>query len=517
MPIVEQTSLKRSGRFMINGFTMTAVALLMRSVAMAFNSYVTRTAGAEAVGLYSLLSSVYGFAITLALSGISLSVTRLVAEYLAINDTLSAEKVMKRSFAYALFFGFLSTVLLLSLAETAASTWLHELRVVRPLRLLSITLPCAAVSSVINGYFTAVRRVYKNAIAQSTEMFIKIAVTVSLFYLIGDRDAEVTCVLLALGGIVSEGIVLIFNLTVYVIDTKKYLKSPTGALPQPYIGRKIFEISTPVALTSYVRSALISIEHSLIPKGLIRYGADKASALASYGTLGSMALTVINFPYALIGSFASLMIPEVTESRAQGKKRHIRYLAYRTYQATSVFAFLLMGIFFEFSYEIGSFLYSSQLAGDYIRYLSFIVPIMYTDTVTDSLLKGMGEQLYSMKVNIADALISVTLVWLLVPRYGVMGYIVTIYIAEIINAALSILRAIKVCNVKFDALAVYLKSALSTVGALSLSRIAVNLINVSGIVKFLIYLIVYFMFIKLTYVFSSDDIKWLKKIFSRAA
>ena len=509
----QNTESNRAGKFLLNGVTMTFAALLMRTVAMAFNSYVARTVGAEAIGLYSLLSGVYGFAVTLALSGINLSVTRLISEFLAVGDRGSASGVLKRSFVFALFFGGLSSFGLFFLSEAAASSWLHELRVIRPLKILCATLPAAAVSSVINGYFTAVRRVYKNAISQFTEMAVKIGVTVILFFTVTQRDAETACVLLALGGVIAEGVSLILNLLLYIIDKSYYIGSLPNASPQPSLGKRILEISMPVALASYVRSALVSLEHSLIPKGLLKYGSDSASALSAYGTLGSMALTVINFPYALIGSFSALMIPEVTESRAQGKKRHIRYLAHRTYQASSVFSFCLMGIFFEFSNELGNFLYSSELAGVYIRQLSFIVPIMYTDTVTDSLLKGMGEQLYSMKVNIADALISVTLVWLLVPRYGIMGYIVTIYIAEIINAALSIAKATKVCGIGKEAIFMYIKSLFSAIGALAVSRLFINLFNIP--IQFFIYLIAYFVLVKATSLFSDDDRRWIKSFFLR--
>ena len=74
---------------------------------------------------------------------------------------------------------------------------------------------------------------------------------------------------------------------------------------------------------------------------------------------------------------------------------------------------------------------------------------MYLDTVTDSLLKGMGEQIYTMKVNIADAAVSVILVRLLVPRFGIYGYIAVLYVAEILNFALSAARLMKRCKFEF--------------------------------------------------------------------
>ena len=69
----------RTRRFFLNSSLLVAVSLVMRGVGVAFNIYVTNKAGAETVGLYSLLSGVYGFAITLATSGIGLAMTRLIS------------------------------------------------------------------------------------------------------------------------------------------------------------------------------------------------------------------------------------------------------------------------------------------------------------------------------------------------------------------------------------------------------------------------------------------------------
>ena len=507
--------LKNVGKFMINGATMTAVALLMRTVGVSFNVYIANTAGAEAIGLYSLLSGVYGFSLTLALSGINLAVTRLVSERLALDDKNGAIKVLRKASLYSLCFGSIAAILLFCMSETVASSWLCDQRIILPLKLLSFSLPASAFSSVINGYFAAVRRVYKNALSQFIEMILKFSATVLLFSVVSKKDSATACSLLAFSGVISELSIFIINLALYVIDRKLHIQTYSPKTSSDNYGKKILGISLPVALTSYVRSALMSIEHSLITKGLIKYGSDRSAALSEYGTLGSMALTVINFPYALIGSFASLLIPEVAESRTKGNKRHIRYIAYRTYQTTAVFSLCLLGLFFCFADELGRWLYSSSLAGQYIKQLSFLVPVMYTDTVTDSLLKGMGEQLYSMKVNIADALISVTLVYFLVPRYGINGYIVTIYIAEIINAALSIARMVKVCGIGREIISLYMLSALASVGALSFYGIAKSLFNPDSFLPIIIYFIIYLVLIRVTSVFSRDDLLWIRSVFKK--
>ena len=61
---------------------MTAVTIGIRYVSVSFNIYINNKIGAVAMGLFTLISSVYGFALTLATSGISLATTKLVSEAL---------------------------------------------------------------------------------------------------------------------------------------------------------------------------------------------------------------------------------------------------------------------------------------------------------------------------------------------------------------------------------------------------------------------------------------------------
>ena len=55
----------RTRRFFLNGLSLTATALVMRGISMLFGVYISNMAGSEAMGLYSLLGSVYAFAVTL--------------------------------------------------------------------------------------------------------------------------------------------------------------------------------------------------------------------------------------------------------------------------------------------------------------------------------------------------------------------------------------------------------------------------------------------------------------------
>lgn len=101
----------------------------------------------------------------------------------------------------------------------------------------------------------------------------------------------------------------------------------------------------------------------------------------------------------------------------------------------------------------------------YLMLFAPLVPVMYFDTAVDSMLKGLDQQLYSMGYNILDAGISLFLVLFLVPHTGVAGYLFVIFQSEVLNAALSLNRLLKVTKVRFRPWVLLGKPVLAAAGA----------------------------------------------------
>lgn len=432
--------LSRTGRFFYNSLLMVGVTLLMRAIGVGFNAYVAGRAGAQAMGLYSLLSGVYSFAVTLACSGIHLGTTRTVADALGRNDVALARKYAVRALLLSLLFGSASCLLLFWGAPFAGTRWLRDVRSVLPLRILALSLPGVAVCSCLNGYFTAVRRVWKNAAVQISSQAVRVFGTAAFLALLLPRGVAFACLALVLGTLLTQIFELVFSLLLYLGD-QKHLRT-THDSPVKGATRTILGITLPVALSSYARSGLVTLQHILIPRGLARSGASWESALASYGVLHSMVLPVVLFPSAFISSFAGLLIPEVAEAKVQNDMARVRRVARRIFGISMMFSVGVAGIMLCFSHGLGLAVYDSLQAGSMIAILSPLIPVMYIDSAVDAVLKGMGQQVYSMNVNIIDALTSVILVIFLVPRFGVAGYIFTIYFTEILNTTLSLVRMI---------------------------------------------------------------------------
>lgn len=460
--------MKTKRQYLLNALLMTAVTLLMRTVSVSFNIYVSNRVGAEAMGLISLVSGIYGFAVTLATSGIHLATVRCVAERMERSGGSENRTVLAACLRYALGFGTLATLLLFLLAHPLGTYILHEPRSIRALRLLALTLLPIALTTVLNGYFTAVRRAWKNALSQVTEQGVKISLTIYLLTFFAPKSVEGCMLAILSGGAVAESFSLVFNLVLYLLERKKSIPQQAHKNHQKVA---VSKVALPVAISAYARSGLLAIEHILIPKGLLSFGAGNSEALAAYGALQGMALPVVLYPAAILTSFSALLIPEVTEQQSAGNHKEIRYVAGRVYQLTLLFALGVSGVMLSLSAELGSVLYKSREVATFIAALSPLVPIMYLDTATDAMLKGLGEQVYSMNVNIIDALVSVCCVALLVPHMGIRGYLMTIYITELLNAALSITRLLRISGFVPRICRLVLRPLLAVIGATAINRL----------------------------------------------
>ena len=501
--------MNRLRRFMINGLLMTVVSLLMRTVSVSFNVYLSNRIGATAMGLFTLISTVYGFSITLATSGINLATTRLVAAALGEDPesiipttprrTPHISYIMRKCTGYSLFFGILSASALFLLAEPIGIGILGDERTVHPLRVLAITLPAIALSSSLSGYFTAMRKVYKNAAVQVLGQGIKIYVSIMLLALWGAEDIESACLAVIWGGVIPEILAFIFQWLMYVVEKRS--KGHSKEQIDKNTLSRLLNTALPIAFSTYVRSALVTIEHILIPKGLEKSGASRDLSLAAYGTVHSMVFPVVLFPAAISASFAGLLVPEIAESCAAGDKRRINGIINTVMETVLMFAIGCAGVMMCFSLELGECIYPEATdAGKYIFMVAPLIPVMYLDTSVDSMLKGIGEQVYSMYINIADAAMSIVLVWILLPRFGILGYIITVYFTEIFNATLSITRLMSKSQVKINPILWVGRPLLCIVGATKLTRILIDTLlpTTSVVTHIIISIIIYIALLTIT-------------------
>lgn len=487
--------MNRFGRFLISGLTLTATSLLLRTVGVSFHAFITARVGAAATGLYQLTMSVYSPALTLATAGVNLAASRLVAEELGKRRGGRPRAVLRRCLIYAGCLSLPVGLLLFLLTPYISHHWLGSCEAETILHLLSVSLPFIALSSAMNGYFTAIRRATKTASIQLIEQGFKIALT--LFLLSRHTVSGIACLITVVFVNVTSDL-LSCLLTALLCHREIRRGRDLGRRERGSVTARILSVTLPLSISSFLRSGLVATEHLLIPRGLRKSGVPYEEAMASYGALSGMALPILLFPASFLYSFLGLLIPELAEAKERGKEERIAFCASAVLRTVLVFGIGAAGLLFAFAGELGQTLYRSAEAAKYLLLLAPLIPVMYLDTAVDSMLKGLGEQIFTMKVNVLDALISVCAVSLLVPRMGILGYVAVIILSEMINFGFSLWRLKRVTGVKPRFLRQLLLPLWGVLGAMALSRlIALPLSGVmaltvglgSGVLFYLLFLL----------------------------
>lgn len=415
---------------------MTAVNLIMRSVGVAFNAYLTNRIGSSGIGLFQLLMSVYSLAVTLSSAGIRLATTRITVE-INTRKNHDMRKSLALCIAYAGLVGSLVGLLLLVFSDFISAVWIGNIRTANPMRILSLSLPFVSMSSALGGYFTAIEKVPHFSFIQMLEQGAKIIITV---FTLNNAKDSVTAIVT--GMTAAE----IISCSLSMILKREILKGKTD---KDTVGLyKFLRVAIPDAAGSCARSVLLTVEHLMIPKGFEKSGTDSKKALSAYGSIHAMAMPLLLYPCAVLTSFSSLLIPEIAGRNEIGDRDGINLCATRTLKRTLIYSVVCAVLCYTFAPVLSDMIYKTDEAVKYIRILSPLVPIMYLDTVIDGFLKGLDLQVYSMRYNIIDSFLCVIMVYFLLPVYSVKGYIFILYASEIINLFLSMNKLISVCDIR---------------------------------------------------------------------
>ena len=446
---------------------MAGASLIIRSTGMLFRVFFAGVTGAEGLGLYQLVMSVYlVFAATVS-SGVCLCATRLFTELSArgkpAQARYAAEYCMRLSFVTGLAGG----ALMFSCADTAASYLLHDVRAAPSLRLLAVGLPFLAVSASVRGYFLARRNSLQPSGEQLIEQLVETGGFAAAVWIIRPADITQTCCIAAASASAAELVSFVYSTLCYRGDVKK-----TGINKErsAHIGRTALPILLPVSANSCIRSGLSAAENALIPFGLKKHGMNGSTALSQYGIISGMVMPVIVFPSVLILPFSTLMITEAADARARGDTAAIKHMTEKAVSAVLRYSLPVMIMLIFFADPLCTALFNNTEAGKYLAVLAPAIPFMYLDSAADAILKGLNEQMSYFVFNTIDSVIRVALTCILVPIYGVMGAAAVIIISELLNTAMSLFRLVQVTSFRLSIVRSAALPCITAIGACLFSQ-----------------------------------------------
>ena len=494
-------------RIFFTTVALTLTSFLMRSIGVWFNVYLTRLVGTVGMGIFQLVMTVYAMSKTLSYGGMNLAATRL-----CIDDFDHTRHSMRRVLICAGALGFFALFLLFALSSFISRGWIMTEKASLSLKILSLSLPFVSLSAALNGYMTAARKMGRYSLIQLAEQIVKIAVTILLIGKAGKIGMQIAIALVCSAITISEVASFSLALFCYLHDV---WKNKMGKEGKRGFLRRMSRLAVPDALGAYIRSALNTVEHLLIPRGIRSSGASAQKAFSDYGIVQGMALPVVLYPSSILGVISGLLVPEIAECKLKNNKIQQNYIINRVLHVSMIFSMITTAVMLIFAKDLSFAIFKSGEAAHFIRLLSPLIPVMYLDMTTDGMLKGLDMQLDIMKINVIDSVLCVVLVALLVPKIAVDGYIITIYVAEIINFLLSFYKLATSSGLRFGLIKNFVKPLVCSVTACYLIKIAPVLFplpSLGAVFSITGTLFLYLVLLRLCRGITGEDVTWFRNI-----
>ena len=433
---------KQNHPFITGTLILTITGLASRFIGFFYKIFLSRTIGAEGIGIYQMIFPIYGVCYAFTTAGAEIAISRFVSQEMAHGNRKNARTILWIGLGMSLSLSCLTSFLLYTNASFIALHLLKEARCARLLQIMSLTVPFGACHSCISGYYYGLRKTSIPASAQLFEQLVRVIVVYIIYQVTLSKGQTLSPAAAVVGLVTGEFASMLFSLFFLSAGhfTEKNSHSPDFSIHS--CARSMFRMAAPVTGNRVCMNLLSSVEATLIPLTLQQYGLNSEKALSVYGTLTGMAMAFIMFPSVLTNAISVMLLSSVSESQAAGSHDRLVRTVRRTISfcfplgAACTCFFLLAGKF------LGNFFFKSELAGNFIITLAWICPFLYTNSTLHSILNGLGKTSTGFFNNLTGILIRIFFILAFIPRIGIQGYLFGILANQIFVALLNI-RALR--------------------------------------------------------------------------
>lgn len=399
---------------------LTVAGFITRLIGFGYRIFLAGELGEVNLGIYQLVFPVYSICFTIYAAGLQTGISQLISHQPEKNHG----QILKAGLLLSLTFSMSLSFLVFSFRHEIAVSFLGTEQTAPLLLILSAIFPICGITSLINGYFYGINQASIPAITQILEQLFRVGF---VFILCRYRIVPIPSLHLAVAGLVAgELISVLYNLS----RLRQKMSLRLLAAPPAKLGR-VLRISMPLSGSKLIVALLGSAESVLIPPILCQYGYSMEDALALYGILTGVVLPFILFPGTITNSMSVLLLPAISRASGTNQNDHVRYTSSVTVRYSLLLGVLTCAIFLNFGTDIGQYIFHSDNAGKLLTLLSFLCPFLYVTTTLGSIINGLGKTGITFSITILGLVIRIAGLFLLVPSYGIFGYLFGLLCSQI--------------------------------------------------------------------------------------
>jgi len=416
---------------------MTAAGVLSRIIGFFYRIFLSRTIGAEALGIYQLIGPVFSLCFALTASSIQTSISKFVGDAIGgCKDSLCGEKKARAYLILGLVLScglsILTGIFMYFNADLIAVRFLGEARCAPLLVLLTYSLLPCCIHACINGYYYGKKNAFVPSLCQLIEQIARVGSVWIIFQITTEKGIPLTAFHAVCGLVIGECFGLLVSMSALLREKRLPRGSYTSdSICNSTMTHAFLAMVIPLTINRLSVAFSTSLENLLILQKLQLYGYTQTDALSIYGILSGMTLSIILFPCVLTNSLSVLLLPAISEARGRSNENQIRRTTQKAIRLGLLLGFAFTILFLLTGDMIGNKLFHNALAGRFICRLSWLCPLMYITSLLSSILHGLGRPKQVLFVNLLACLIRIGMIWFLVPAYGIGAYLWGLLLSQV--------------------------------------------------------------------------------------
>ncbi|HHY63539.1 MAG TPA: oligosaccharide flippase family protein, partial [Clostridiaceae bacterium] len=362
-----------------NTAILTVTGFIVKALGFAYRIFIANCIGTEGLGLYQLMTPIYSLLVLVLSAGVSVAVSRFVAEETSKGQRYAGVKITAVSAGIVLAAGIVICGILLFNIDALVLATTGDTRTRSSLFWILVLVPPIASVSAYKGYFYGKQEMLPNSIGQIAEQVIKLVFVLVMADSFRGKGIESMCLLAVLAMLIGECANVLVVYIAFLFSNKRTLYELKSTKKESLwtMIKKIVKVSFPISANRLVLSLIGTAESLLIPQRLVMSGLTFQESLKAFGKLTGMASPLVFFPSMIPMSLATALVPAIAGAVAARQYRIANRQISESIRLTIIMGLIFTSFFASCSDELAELVYPGNDVGPILRLLSLSGVFLY--------------------------------------------------------------------------------------------------------------------------------------------
>ena len=303
----------------VQGAAILGIAgLIVKVIGAAFRIPLANTIGLIGTSYYDTAYPYYSWLLVISSSGLPTAISKMVSERVTLGDYRGAHRVFTTAMQILCCIGLLTSILMFFGSDYIAR--LHMLpEAAYCFKALAPALFFVALMCAYRGYMQGMQQMVPTAISQVVEQVGKLAVGLTLAFMLLDAGPEYAAMGALIGVTVSELLALVYVMLSYRRRWPKIrarLERSVRREAEP-VAARLIAIALPITIGASISPLASVVDSALIIRILLKLGYAKETAQTAFSLMRTNVATLTNMPGVLTMALAMSLVPAISAFSAK--------------------------------------------------------------------------------------------------------------------------------------------------------------------------------------------------------